>query len=169
MPNLQALRSYHNGSALYGVSLGQYNQVTGSWAVAVGYGNTTSGQNSFAAGIGDISSGTWATAFGSGCIASGSYSYAGGINSTSSATTSITLGMGVNASSFEETVVGAYNTPFSNPNASVWVPTDPVFVVGSGSSATSTSNAMTILKNGTILIHPQGDLMMGAYTSGSQP
>jgi len=100
---------------------------------------------------------------------SGQYSMALGSSNTTSGQYSKALGVGVTVSSFEAIAVGAYNVPDTNPNATAWVPTDRLFVVGNGTSASATSNAMTILKDGTVLINPKGDLSMGSYTGGPTP
>jgi hypothetical protein len=62
---------------------------------------------------------------------------------------SAACGSSVTAQSYNSFVLGAYNvTGTYNPN--IWVATDPLFVIGNGTSATATSNAVTVLKNGNV-------------------
>lgn len=82
---------------------------------------------------------------------------------------SFAAGNEVQATSFVQTVVGQYNVLPSSPNASGWAASDPLFVVANGTSDGTRSNAMTVLKNGAVLIKPSGDLSMGSYTTGVQP
>ena len=44
-----------------------------------------------------------------------------------------------------------------------------VFVVGNGTTASTRSDAVTVMKNGAVLVHPSGDLQMGNYIAGPQP
>lgn len=82
---------------------------------------------------------------------------------------SFAVGNGTQATSFVQTVVGQYNVLPSSPNATAWAAADPLFVIGNGTAAGTRSNAMTVLKNGAVLIKSSGDLSMGSYTTGPQP
>lgn len=53
------------------------------------------------------------------------------------------------ADAMYSTAVGRFNNSFGNPTA--WVATDPIFEIGNGTDIDFTSNALTVLKNGTIL------------------
>jgi hypothetical protein len=50
-----------------------------------------------------------------------------------------------------------------------WVATDPIFVIGNGTSSTSRSNALVVRKNGDVEIAGkvtmprQGDISMGVF------
>lgn len=89
-----------------------------------------------------------------------------GNNVSANGNSSIGIGNGIQSVSFQEVVVGAFNdySAFSTPNSASWTATDPIFVIGNGSSSSSRSNALFILKNGDIFIpKPQGDIPMGEY------
>lgn len=115
----QASTAFANGTASGGYSFAQgyQNQASGNYAVAVGAENTASGDT--------------ATVFGGANIASGSYSTAAGIHST--------------AQAYDSFVVGRYNTVTGD--TATWTDTDPLFVIGNGSSSMS-NNALTVYKNG---------------------
>ena len=77
-------------------------------------------------------------------------------------------GIGLAAQSMGETVVGMYNTP-SLGDGDMIVPTDPIFVVGNGTSDAARSNAMVIEKDGDVgigvddpqeALHVLGHIMM---------
>ena len=81
-------------------------------------------------------------------------------------------------------VIGAYNLGGGEGDENTWVATDPLFEVGNGTSYSTPSDALEVLKNGntivsgtlsvsgtsnTVLINPAGDLSMGEFTNGPQP
>ena len=92
-----------------------------------------------------------------------------GYQSATLGQSSITLGANVTSGAFDEVVVGSYNSLPANLNGTSWVATDPIFVVGNGTTASTRSDAVTVLKNGAVLVHPSGDLQMGNYIAGPQP
>ena len=95
------------------------------------------GENSFATGNGHVGS-TGTNAAG---IAGGG---AFGVNASA-------LGEGTHAWSFSSTSLGRYNDGFqSTSNTNTWVNTDPLFIIGNGTSNTDRKNAMTVYKNGTL-------------------
>ena len=84
--------------------------------------------------------GSYSTSIGTGSRAFGNYSTAIGITTT--------------AKSFHEFVIGSYNT--LNPSVQTsWIPTDRLFTIGNGTSTSSRSDALTILKNGNTTINGQ--------------
>lgn len=59
-------------------------------------------------------------------------------------------------------MVGQHNVIEGSTN--LWIATDPLFVVGNGSSAANPNNAFTIYKNGNVIISKaQGDILMGEF------
>ncbi len=92
--------------------------------------------------------GSFSTAMGSATVASGSYSTAMGHAATASGSYSTSMGYGTSASSFSSIALGSFNV--GGGNALSWVSTDPLFEIGNGTSVFSTSNIMTILKNGYV-------------------
>jgi len=124
-------------SGLYTVAIGESARATGDSAVALGNGNTASGLSSLA--------------LGSSSTASGDTSFSAGLNSTASGSYSTAIGFRVTAESYGQMSVGAYNLPKGSENATTWVATDPLFVVGNGTgSGASRSTALMILKNGNV-------------------
>jgi len=107
---------------------------TGAVSTAMGSQTTASGDYSTAMGFGSIASGAYSTAMGGGNIVSGDYATA--------------IGLGIRATAYASVAMGIYNIG-SGSSATTWVATDPLFEIGNGTSSTS-SNALTILKNGTI-------------------
>ncbi|MCP9748907.1 hypothetical protein [Lacihabitans sp. CS3-21] len=61
------------------------------------------------------------------------------------------LGWGLEMSGFGTSNFGAFNTPIAGSNTA-WVSTDPLFVIGNGSSNALRSNAIVIQKNGVVNI-----------------
>jgi len=133
----------------------------GSYSAAFGYNTKAIGSRSFAIGYGSEAIGAY------GCIAGGyeskalqDYSIALGRSNTSSGTGSLalgyqttasgnyaaTMGFSTTAQSYLSLAVGRYNT--LSGSTSSWVSTDPLFVVGNGTSDGSRSNAFTLLKDG---------------------
>ncbi|MCX7550476.1 tail fiber domain-containing protein [Xanthomarina sp. F2636L] len=135
---------------------------TGSYSLAIGYKNTASGLVSTALGSGTLASSNYATAMGINTVASGLYSTALGFdtNATGDASTSIgyntvasgeastAMGYNTKATAYASTVIGSYNT--GSGNATSWIATDPLFIIGNGTSNSNKSNALTVLKNGHI-------------------
>lgn len=142
---------YNQATASNSLSLGTSSIASGNYSAAFGYYNQATGSNSLSLGTSSIASGNYSVAIGSTSTASGNTSTAVGANLTSSAMFSMALGTGVVANAYAMVAVGSYNSPPATPNPTAWIGTDPLFVVGNGSSATAKSNALTILKNGTVL------------------
>jgi hypothetical protein len=138
-----------------------YFTKTGSWA-ATSFGDQSyaKGHTSFATGFGTLASGQLSATFGElttasgyGAIAMGGETTASGIGSLAMgyATTaqghgSVAMGYATTAQPYASLTIGAYNVLYGNPD--YWIATDPVFVIGNGTSASARSNAMTVYKNG---------------------
>lgn len=60
------------------------------------------------------------------------------------------LGYSTTAESYACFVVGRFNRNSSSYSKTIWVPTDPLFVVGNGQDSQKTGNALTVLKNGNV-------------------
>lgn len=95
-------------------------------------------------------SGFASTAVGYGTSASNSFSTAMGQGSTASGYGSAAIGFNTIAPSYAEMALGAYNTLYAPTSTNSWVTTDRLFVIGNGTSTSSRSNAMVILKNGNV-------------------
>lgn len=110
------------------------------------WNNDSIGSNSFAANWNTRATGSMSVAFGSATTASGMISFTAGINNTASGSYSTAFGNNLNAQSYNTFVIGRYNV--ADGSKTTWVSTDPLFVVGNGSSSASRNNALVVLKNG---------------------
>lgn len=159
------------------VALGGYNQARGEFSVALGNTNKASGNYSFAAGIvavasryGSVAIGQGAkatsdnaTALGNYVEASGNSSLATGYITKASGFSSVSTGYYTKANAYYATamgeesianatnslVIGRFNDTIAGSNLYTWVNSDPLFMIGNGSSNTNRKNAMIILKNGS--------------------
>ena len=134
----------------------------GTWSVAFGEDTTASGNHSAAFGDRASASGPRSAAFGVFTTASGSNSLAFGVGTTASGDASTAFGNSSFASGFCGTAfgqhtraesgwvaaMGSYNVGGGNP--STWITTDPLFEIGNGTGPSARSNALTVLKNGSL-------------------
>ena len=109
---------------------------TNSYAIAMGGNTKASGTVSFAMGFGTEASAYASTAIGESTVASG--------------TRSTALGSYTKARSLAETAIGLHNTDYSQIFTDGWIGTDRLFVIGNGQGINAESDALIVLKNGTI-------------------
>jgi hypothetical protein len=144
-------------------STGKEAIASGQLSAAFGENTIASGQNSFATGYNTAASEIYSTAIGvlthatgSQSIASGSYSTASGAGSiasgdftNASGRLSVAMGNGTISPSYLCVSLGQYN--YSTPtSSSSWVSTDPIIIVGNGSSSFSRTNILEYYKNGNL-------------------
>jgi hypothetical protein len=106
------------------------------------------GGNSFAAGLNAQAIGIFSKAIGSYTNAVGTNSSAIGNYANSRGDYSMALGDNIVAQSFKSFALGTYNVISGTANA--WIETEPLLVIGNGIDNANRSNALTVLKNGTI-------------------
>lgn len=141
----------------------------GLFSFCYGLNSRSRSRNGVAFGEGAIADGTSNTlAFGENIRSSGENSLLGGFESNISDGTSNTIlfgensavtngqynhgmGWGLGISGFGTSNFGTFNTPIASSNTA-WVTTDPLFILGNGSSNMLRSNAMVIQKNGVVNI-----------------
>jgi trimeric autotransporter adhesin len=141
----------------------------GLFSFCYGLNSRSRARNGVAFGEGAIADGTSNTlAFGENIRSGGENSLLGGFESNISDGTSNTIlfgensevtngqynhgmGWGLGISGFGTSNFGTFNTSIASSNTS-WISTDPLFVLGNGSSNTLRSNAMVIQKNGVVNI-----------------
>lgn len=143
---------------------GNNSTAWGTEAEAISFGATAWGTNTEA-------SGTDATAWGANSTSSGAYSTAWGIGTNASGGNSTAWGSGTSALSGRETALGSFNTLYTPMDPNNFDPDDRLFVIGNGTSSSSRSDAMVILKNGNIGIgrsDPENKLEI-AVTSNTNP
>ncbi len=149
-------------------AMGDSTIASGYESTAMGFGSRASGDYSTAMGVLTVASGSRSTAMGWETVASGSVSTAMGSNTTASGDRSLAAGVLTTAPSYCETVIGRYNTSYTPAGgAATWNASDRLFVIGNGTAATATSNAMVVLKNGNTGIgnnNPEELLHVGTTT-----
>jgi Head domain of trimeric autotransporter adhesin len=146
-----------------------------SWGfLSTALNGATSGGDYSTAMSGGVSVGFASVAAGL-AVAQGDYSVSVGGDANGSAaaqgTSSTAVGPGATAQAYHSIVIGSGTAP---GNATTWVDTDPMLVVGYGTGKATDSasvyqrNAWTVYKNGKIAIGKrQGDIVMGEFGSGN--
>ncbi|MBE0675075.1 MAG: tail fiber domain-containing protein [Bacteroidales bacterium] len=124
-----------------------YNTATDDYSIAFGNGNTSS-QGGMAIGSNNVARAVGSVAIGHSNVADSSFSFAAGYSSTASGNNAFVLGENATAQSLNSFVIGTYNIISGDKDD--WVASDPLFVVGNGSSSSDRSNAITITKGGRI-------------------
>ncbi len=123
-------------------ALGNYSFALGSTGLnedgtASGNATTASGNYSFAFGQGSNSSGYGSFTYGMNTNASADYSTAIGLGAAANGRGSISLGYYTTTQAYKSTVLGTYNKATGSEDAANWVASDPLFVVGNGTSGYS--------------------------------
>ena len=129
------------------MALGQSAVADGSSAIAIGESSEATGTSSIAIGSAAHSIGDQSTALGKSCQAEGDNSTAIGFGSEALGNESLAIGNGVRADAFSEFSLGVNNTNGGGDSEN-WVATDRLLSIGNGSTASTQSNALVILKNG---------------------
>jgi hypothetical protein len=130
------------------VAMGFFTEASGNSSTAIGSQTSASGISSTAIGNGSSASGNYSTALGFNAQATETSSISMGSNTTASGSYATALGNHTTAESHVSTTIGRYNNGGGNPTS--WVAIDPLFEIGNGTNSISKSNALTVLKNGTI-------------------
>ena len=107
---------------------------TGDYSTVLGNNNMASGYSSFTAGNTNI--------------ASGENSIALGFLSKAASHFSVAIGESVTTNSWSSTTLGRYNDPILTLPSTDLVLTEPLLIVGNGTSESDKKNALVILKNG---------------------
>lgn len=130
----------------------QWNSTSvGNYSFAFGRNSTASATYSGAFGYNTIASGVASLAMGEGTTTSGAYSMTIGVSNTVSGDMSFALGIGLNSNSYGCLTLGRYNKNNGAYNPTNWTNTDPIIIIGNGTSSVARNNAMVVLKNGDIL------------------
>lgn len=138
------------------INCGNNSFATGLNTKAIGEGSFASGDSSIAAGGTSTAMGNGNHANGYGSVAMGSYSNASGTNSTAmgwrsnaNSSNSIAVGESVTNNGYGSIVMGRYNDPIMTiPTNLPPAPTEPLLIVGNGTTDMLRSNALVILQNG---------------------
>jgi len=135
-----------NSSFAIGVDV----RAKGGISTAMGHSTVASGSASTAMGINTIASKIASTATGLYTTASGDASASFGNYTTAYGNNSIAMGSNTIASAFSSVVLGQNN--IEEGNNTVWIETDPLFVIGNGIGFMDRSNAFEVKKNGNTYI-----------------
>jgi hypothetical protein len=158
-----SIGSNPDASGQYAVAIGRLAEATGALAVAIGPSeatntssvaigdaNISSGSNSFALGNNSDATNYSSFALGSSAEASGSVAFSMGSHTEASGDNSTAIGYNTTAQANNSFVLGRYNETSTSYSGSSWVTTDPLFVIGNGSSASRSNNALIVYKNGNM-------------------
>jgi hypothetical protein len=124
----------------------------GTYSFASGNGSMASGQVSTSLGNFTSATGFASFAIGSATTASAHGSSSMGQLTTASGYFSLATGLGTTARAFNSTGIGRYNDSIISSSQLFWVPTDPAFYIGNGTSDEARHNAMVVYKNGNMVL-----------------
>ncbi len=146
--NYAVAMGYSTASGNYSFSSGYATKATGLLSFAGGNSSSATGGNSFAYGDGALAEGTRSVALVSG-RATGFGAVAAGEGATANGILSTALGMGTMANGLYSTTIGAFNDSIvPAENNLTPAPTDPLFIIGNGTTYNTRSNAMVVRYNG---------------------
>ncbi|MFC0603134.1 tail fiber domain-containing protein [Winogradskyella pulchriflava] len=143
-------------SGFAATAMGVSTTASGESSTAMGWNTSALGTYATAIGFETTASGGSSTTMGQSTTASGSSSTAMGQNTEAIGIGSLTTGIYTQANAIASTAIGRYN--IGGGNQSFWVETDPLFEIGNGFDEANRTNALTVLKNGTITA-PSFDLV----------
>ena len=120
---------------------GNFSVAMGDLTTAIGSMSTALGESTSASGIASTAMGEFTQADGIAATSMGSLTQAFGRNATA-------MGEGTLARSFNSVALGRYN--LGGGSIDSWVPEDPLFEIGNGTSNGDRSNVLTVLKSGFV-------------------
>jgi hypothetical protein len=127
------------------IASGNYSTSMGNLTMALGNNSTAMGSVTNALGLSS-------TAMGSNTKAVGDYTTAMGKNTLASGSSSIAMGYQTASKAYASFAIGQYNDSIASSNRFSWVPTDPLFYIGNGSSDAARHNSMVVYKNGNMVL-----------------
>jgi hypothetical protein len=145
-----AMGLYSNASGPISTAMGNFTTASGSSSTAMGKATTAQGDYSIAMGYNTLASGSCSSVLGTGTYASGSGSTSMGGITSASGDYSTSMGSYTEAFSAYETAIGIFTTNYSPLSTTGFNSSDRLFVIGNGTSQSTRSNAMTVLKNGNV-------------------
>lgn len=127
------------------VAIGRYSNATGDKATAFGESQaegdlSTSFDSSYAGGMYSVAMGS--------SSANGDRSISIGPSANADGEASVAIGQSTLSRAYRGIAVGSYNV--GNGSGTAWIATDPIFEIGNSQNGSPRSNAMTVLKNGSI-------------------
>ena len=121
-------------SGLSSIAIGNETEALGNWATSIGRNNLADGSSS--------------VALGQDTEALGNFSLSAGRSTKAIADYAVSLGFYTEVDAYSSTAIGSFNVGGGTIDS--WVDTDPIFEIGNGTTPGSLSNALTVLKNGTV-------------------
>jgi hypothetical protein len=147
--NSTAMGESSRASGTESTAMGVATKAIGAFSTAIGYFTTAGGISSTAMGESTKTRADAATAMGFYTLASGPNSSSMGYFTVARGNSSTAAGVRTIAQAQGSFVVGRYNIVAGD--STNWINSDPLFVIGNGTFTTS-SNALTVLKNGRTAI-----------------
>jgi hypothetical protein len=129
-------------------SMGDLTSATGLASTSMGFSTIASSQYSTAMGNNTLAFGFVSTAMGVNTEAIGDFSTAMGFGTTATGDVSTAMGRSTTSRAFASLTIGRLNDSIISSNPLNWLDTDPVFIIGNGSSDNARRNALIIAKNG---------------------
>ena len=148
--------SYYTATSTRGATgdlstaMGFGTTASGTRSTSMGYFTEATGLTSTTMGTATKASGNHSTAMGRGTEASGNHSTAMGTASTATGYSSTAMGLKGTAESYAQTSLGSFNVPTTPISATAFNALDRLLVVGNGDTSSTASDALVILKNGTV-------------------
>ena len=127
------------------IAMGVQAKASSDFSTSIGMQTNATGDNALAMGYMTNATAGFATALGAVNTASGDASTVFGGFNTASGDVSTAMGWNTTAQSMASTVLGRFNVISGTKNS--WIDTEPLFILGNGSSTSARSNAITVLKN----------------------
>jgi len=144
----------------YSIAAGYNTKANAFASVAMGF-NTTAGHASTAFGFNSIASGSTSTAMGLFTVASGHESTAMGYGTVASGVRSTSMGYWTSAKALGSLAIGLFNDNTDNPLPDNPSDRDRIFQIGNGTGVSTRSNALTLLRTGSMgigTVSPQARL-----------
>lgn len=146
-------------------AFGAFTKATGDYSFAAGNGSKAEGDFSVAFGVGAVSTGSASASIGNATISAGNSSMAMGNGTIARGDNSVSAGMGTVSRSNGSLSIGRYNDSLTSSPAGSWITTDPLLILGNGTSDAARSNAMVVYKNGNTNI--SGFTQLGKSSDGA--
>lgn len=144
------------------IASGRYSHAEGRKSTTGEIKTTASGEASHAEGVGTTASGYNSHSEGGITTASGMHSHAEGYGTTASGKASHAGGTSTIAQWDNSTVVGQFNKTSNLSNTS----SDPLFIVGNGTSTSARKNALEVFTDGTAYVNGKKILVEGDAGGG---
>jgi hypothetical protein len=159
-------------SGVVSTAWGSSTKASGNSSTTWGSETEASGTSSTAWGENTRATGQKATVWGQDGIASGLSATAWGLFTEASGSHSTAWGVWTRAPSGVETVFGGYNTEYTPVSTGGWSSSDRLFVIGNGTSNNNRSDALVLLKNGSLglgISSPAARLHVQSANSSTTP